>query len=244
MKQAHALPLPCPVTGSPLVPTCRITTPTTPTSTMVPSWEMLMRRTLRASWMTTSNASWRPLAASPQGRAAIRPNPAPRRTFHQAETLGFLGPLLRVNIHQGTVGNTHNTSITAPVRSPKSSWRPRQPCECTAATMDQNLAPMQTVQDTTQWSTQATGMSKTTQMHHNCLFLYWFFLLFLYSSKCGPCKRAFKKGEEVRLYDTPGSGKDMEIHLWLMEGQKEMVRHKKSPYGWVVELGGFSFRLQ
>lgn len=138
MKQAHALPLPCPVTGSPLVPTCRITTPTTPTSTMVPSWEMLMRRTLRASWMTTSNASWRPLAASPQGRAAIRPNPAPRRTFHQAETLGFLGPLLRVNIHQGTVGNTHNTSITAPVRSPKSSWRPRQPCECTAATMDRS----------------------------------------------------------------------------------------------------------
>ncbi|XP_047428699.1 axin-1 isoform X2 [Mugil cephalus] len=55
-------------------------------------------------------------------------------------------------------------------------------------------------------------------------------------SKSGPqCKRAFKKGEEGRPYDMPGPAEEMEkkqkILLWLMEGQKEMVQHKKSPYG-------------
>ncbi|XP_023138301.2 axin-1 isoform X1 [Amphiprion ocellaris] len=57
-----------------------------------------------------------------------------------------------------------------------------------------------------------------------------------YSSKSGSqCKRAFKKGEEVRPYDIPGPTEEMEknqkILLWLMEGQKEMVQHKRSPYG-------------
>lgn len=61
----------------------------------------------------------------------------------------------------------------------------------------------------------------------------------LYRSKGGTqCKRAFKKGEEVRPYDMPGPAEEMEknhkILLWLMEGQKEMVRHKKSPYGSVM----------
>uniref|UniRef100_A0A3Q1EER5 Axin-1 n=1 Tax=Acanthochromis polyacanthus TaxID=80966 RepID=A0A3Q1EER5_9TELE len=60
-----------------------------------------------------------------------------------------------------------------------------------------------------------------------------------YSSKSGSqCKRAFKKGEEVRPYDMPGPTEEMEknqkILLWLMEGQKEMVQHKRSPYGSVV----------
>ncbi|XP_008284508.1 axin-1 isoform X2 [Stegastes partitus] len=49
------------------------------------------------------------------------------------------------------------------------------------------------------------------------------------------CKRAFKKGEDVRPYDMPGPTEEMEknqkILLWLMEGQKEMVQHKRSPYG-------------
>ncbi|XP_031593271.1 axin-1 isoform X2 [Oreochromis aureus] len=49
------------------------------------------------------------------------------------------------------------------------------------------------------------------------------------------CKRAFKRGEELRPYDMPGPGEEMEknqkILLWLMEGQKEMVQHKRSPYG-------------
>ncbi|KAL7378242.1 hypothetical protein ABVT39_010797 [Epinephelus coioides] len=48
-------------------------------------------------------------------------------------------------------------------------------------------------------------------------------------------KRAFKKGEEVRPYDMPAPAEEMEknqkILLWLMEGQKEMVQHKRSPYG-------------
>ncbi|XP_029998174.1 axin-1-like isoform X1 [Sphaeramia orbicularis] len=57
-----------------------------------------------------------------------------------------------------------------------------------------------------------------------------------YSAKGGAqCKRAFKKGEEGRPYDMPGPAEEMEknqkILLWLMEGQKEMVRHKRSPYG-------------
>uniref|UniRef100_UPI0037E94F8E axin-1 isoform X1 n=1 Tax=Semicossyphus pulcher TaxID=241346 RepID=UPI0037E94F8E len=57
-----------------------------------------------------------------------------------------------------------------------------------------------------------------------------------YSSKGGTqCKRAMKKGEEVRPYDTPAPAEEMEknqkILLWLMEGQKEMVQHKRSPYG-------------
>uniref|UniRef100_A0A3Q4HSM3 Axin-1 n=1 Tax=Neolamprologus brichardi TaxID=32507 RepID=A0A3Q4HSM3_NEOBR len=49
------------------------------------------------------------------------------------------------------------------------------------------------------------------------------------------CKRASKRGEELRPYDMPGPGEEMEknqkILLWLMEGQKEMVQHKRSPYG-------------
>ncbi|XP_072299136.1 axin-1 isoform X2 [Eucyclogobius newberryi] len=56
-----------------------------------------------------------------------------------------------------------------------------------------------------------------------------------YSSRGGPCKRGCRKSEEVRPYDTPGLGEDVEknqkILLWLMDGQKEVVRHKRSPYG-------------
>ncbi|KAK5855888.1 hypothetical protein PBY51_007524 [Eleginops maclovinus] len=57
-----------------------------------------------------------------------------------------------------------------------------------------------------------------------------------YSSKGGPqCKRALKKCDEVRPYDVPAPPEEMEknqkILLWLMEGQKEMVQHKRSPYG-------------
>lgn len=63
----------------------------------------------------------------------------------------------------------------------------------------------------------------------------------LYSNKGGAqCKRAFKKGEEVRPYDMPGPAEEMEknqkILLWLMEGQKEMVQHKRSPYGSVMTV--------
>ncbi|XP_071373968.1 axin-1 isoform X1 [Centroberyx affinis] len=57
-----------------------------------------------------------------------------------------------------------------------------------------------------------------------------------YSSKGGTqCKRALKKGEEVRPYDMPVPPEEMErnqkILLWMMEGEKETVRHKRSPYG-------------
>ncbi|XP_026216765.1 axin-1 isoform X1 [Anabas testudineus] len=57
-----------------------------------------------------------------------------------------------------------------------------------------------------------------------------------YSSKGGTqCKRVYKKGEDVRTYDMPGPAEEIEknqkILLWLMEGQKEMAQHKRSPYG-------------
>ncbi|KAM8845070.1 axin-1 isoform 2-T2 [Spinachia spinachia] len=58
-----------------------------------------------------------------------------------------------------------------------------------------------------------------------------------HSSKGGTqCKRAMKKGEEVRACDVPAAPveemeKNQKILLWLMEGQKEMVQHKRSPYG-------------
>ncbi|KAM9391557.1 axin-1, partial [Pholidichthys leucotaenia] len=48
-------------------------------------------------------------------------------------------------------------------------------------------------------------------------------------------RRGVKKAEELRPYDMPGPAEEMEknqkILLWLMEGQKEMVQHKRSPYG-------------
>uniref|UniRef100_A0A8C6T7C2 Axin-1 n=1 Tax=Neogobius melanostomus TaxID=47308 RepID=A0A8C6T7C2_9GOBI len=54
-------------------------------------------------------------------------------------------------------------------------------------------------------------------------------------SRGGPCKRGCKKGEDVRAFDMPSPGEDVEknqkILLWLMDGQKEVVRHKRSPYG-------------
>ncbi|XP_045889552.1 axin-1 [Micropterus dolomieu] len=56
-----------------------------------------------------------------------------------------------------------------------------------------------------------------------------------YSKGGTQCKKAFKKGEELRPYDMPGPAEEMEknqkILLWLMEGQKEMVQQKRSPYG-------------
>ncbi|XP_068613171.1 axin-1-like [Brachionichthys hirsutus] len=48
-------------------------------------------------------------------------------------------------------------------------------------------------------------------------------------------KRAFKKGEEARPHGVPGPADEMEknqkILLWLMEGQKEVVQHERSPHG-------------
>ncbi|KAM9745557.1 axin-1 isoform 1-T4 [Menidia menidia] len=59
-----------------------------------------------------------------------------------------------------------------------------------------------------------------------------------HSGKSGPhCKRPFKKGEEVWPCDISGPTEETEknhkILMWLMEGQKEMVQHKRSPYGTV-----------
>ncbi|XP_053300305.1 axin-1 isoform X2 [Pleuronectes platessa] len=56
-----------------------------------------------------------------------------------------------------------------------------------------------------------------------------------HTGKGGPqCKKVYRKGEDVRSYDMVGSGEELEknqkILLWLMEGQKEMVPQKRSPY--------------
>lgn len=61
------------------------------------------------------------------------------------------------------------------------------------------------------------------------------------SSKGGTqSKRVYKKGEDVRTHDMPGPAEEIEknqkILLWLMEGQKEMVQHKRSPYGLVASV--------
>uniref|UniRef100_A0A3Q2DP89 Axin-1 n=1 Tax=Cyprinodon variegatus TaxID=28743 RepID=A0A3Q2DP89_CYPVA len=58
----------------------------------------------------------------------------------------------------------------------------------------------------------------------------------LCSNKSGlQCNRVFKRGEEPRAFDVPRSAeegdKKQKILLWLMEGQKEMAHHKRSPYG-------------
>lgn len=73
-------------------------------------------------------------------------------------------------------------------------------------------------------------------MLYSLLLTSWF--LPLNSSKGGAqCKRAYKKGEDVRTH-MPAPAEEMEknqkILLWLMEGQKEMVQHKRSSYGSVT----------
>ncbi|XP_061606351.1 axin-1 isoform X1 [Phyllopteryx taeniolatus] len=52
-----------------------------------------------------------------------------------------------------------------------------------------------------------------------------------YGSKVGAqCRRTFKRGEEAGA-PLENMEKKQKILLWLMEGQKEMIRHKRSPYG-------------
>lgn len=109
--------------------------------------------------------------------------------------------------------------------------------------MDQSVAATQTAWDPTLWSMPGIGMHSLIIINAPTMlfaFLLTSHFLLLYSSKVGTqCKRAFKKGEEVRPYDMPGPAEEMEknqkILLWLMEGQKEMV-HKRSPYGSVMTV--------
>lgn len=94
--------------------------------------------------------------------------------------------------------------------------------------------------DPTPWSIQAIGKKEAYSIFcygtQNAFFLYRLHKLSSYSSKGGAqCRRLYKKGEDVRPYDMLGPGEEIEknqkILLWLMEGQKEMVQHKRSPYG-------------
>lgn len=66
------------------------------------------------------------------------------------------------------------------------------------------------------------------------------FLTFRSSKFGAQCKRTFKKcGEDARPADVPAPAEEMEkkqkILLWLMEGQKELVQHKRSSYGSVLQ---------
>lgn len=88
-------------------------------------------------------------------------------------------------------------------------------------------------------------MSKTTLLLKIFCFRstdHRVFFFFLRSSKFGSqCKRTFKKlGEDGRPADVPAPAEEMEkkqkILLWLMEGQKELVQHKRSSYGLVFKL--------
>lgn len=109
--------------------------------------------------------------------------------------------------------------------------------------MDQRIAATQTAWDPTLPSTPGTGGHSFIVT--DTLKIFYFhsadqlFSIFIYSSKFGTqSKRTFKKGEDVRPSDVPGPAEEMEknqkILLWLMEGQKEMVQHKRSSYGSVV----------
>lgn len=141
-------------TGFPLVFIRRIATPAMLTSTtLVLSWEMLMRKTLRASSMITSGESWRLPAASLQELAVTHPNHA-----HQMDSLGAkwvdwerhclhawvssrLGTASRQRPTTCTTTNMLTTSITLVSGNQKNRWRLRRPCVFTVAfIMDQSSA--------------------------------------------------------------------------------------------------------
>lgn len=149
------LPQDYPVTDRPLVPIHSITTNAWLTlTTAVLSWETLMRRILRASWMTTSVESWRPPAAN-------RPAPAVTRPSH-ARQKGSLGPkgvgldrpfpLARVNIHPGTLSGVRPATCTTTnmfTTSTTENWWSRR-CVCTVASIteaDQSAAATPTARD-------------------------------------------------------------------------------------------------
>ncbi|TKS92161.1 Axin-1 Axis inhibition protein 1 [Collichthys lucidus] len=81
----------------------------------------------------------------------------------------------------------------------------------------------------------ADGMGSNPVEHpgYSCYFFHY-----TVTKEAPSVKEHLRKGEEVRPYDMPGPAEEMEknqkILLWLMEGQKEMVQHKRSPYGIVV----------
>lgn len=133
-----------------------------------------MRRTQRAFWMTTSGESWRLLAASHQAQAGTHPSRTLQMVSQAAKW--WRCPQVRVNIHPGTdsretqatctTTNTCTTSITQASGSPKSRWRLRRPCVCTAAfpgtqrqvIMDQSVVATQTAWDPTPWSMPRIGV--------------------------------------------------------------------------------------
>lgn len=222
-----------------------------------------MRRTLRASWMTTSGESWRLPAASHQAQAGTHPSRT-LRTVSQAAKW-WRCPQVRVNIHPGTdsretqatctTTNMCTTLITQALGSPKIRWKLRRPCACTAAfpgtqrqvIMDQSVVATQTAWDPTPWSMRRIGVHNfiisvlQPNSNNNFASLLTGLLLLSCSSKVGTqYKRGSKKGEEVCPYDMPGPAEEMEknqkILLWLMEGQKEIVQHKRSPYGSVMAV--------
>ena len=65
------------------------------------------------------------------------------------------------------------------------------------------------------------------------MFLNEFLLVTCFSTKgsAALCKRALKKAEDVPLGPPEELERNHKILLWMMEGEKESGRHKRSPYG-------------
>lgn len=230
---------------------------TPPTTVLL--WEMLMRKTLRAFWMSTSSGSWRRPAVSLQGLTATLPSCALQTVSQDSEGSDSQA---RVNIQPGmvlkesratyTITGTCITITRQVWESPKSRWGQRQPHVHSMdlrwaqrrIIMVQSLAALQmVVWDPTLWNIQGTGVEQTLwYVHINtstcCAGCLLNFLLVVKSRSGTQCKRAFKRAEEVRPCDVSGHAEEVEknqkILLWLMEGQKEMVQHKRSPYGSVI----------
>lgn len=155
--------------------------------TMVLSSEMLMRKTLRAFWMSTSSGSWRRPAVSLQGLTATLPSCAPQTVSQDSEGSDSQA---RVNIQPGMVLKeswaTYTITgmcitITRQVwESPKSRWGQRQPHVHSVVLrwaqrriiMVQSLAALQMVAwDPTLWNTEGTGVEQT--LWHVHIQLWW-----------------------------------------------------------------------
>ncbi|XP_029945809.1 axin-1 [Salarias fasciatus] len=155
-----------------------------------------------------------PRSRSPDGFSGVRGAGPPGQGKHQSRH-GF----------KGEGGHLYHHKHLHHLHQP-GAGRPREQPEAEAAVRVHGGSPwsVETSHYGSKSRSYADGMGSNPMEHAG------------YGNKSGSqCKRALKKGEEARPYDVPGSVEEMEknqkILLWLMEGQKEMVQHKRSPYG-------------
>lgn len=202
-----------------------------------------MMRTQKASWMTTFSGSWRPLAACLPEQVGVHPGRALLTDFLRGkrQDLESICHQARANIHPGiqawrenlattTSTNMCITSTTQAVGSPGSRRKRRLRCAY-------SLAVLPTAWALILWSIQGQ-LLLPCDCNNIIFFLTILLTAFFFNSIKG--KREYRKFESARPYDTTGNGEEVEknqkILLWLMEGEKEMVQHKKSPYGWAMMI--------